>query len=146
MITFFWITPKWLMFPETILQYNIFKWNSPYSGTYHIYQKQKDSLKPQIILIIINLIDTSLYSIALGLYIYLLRSWDFDKSSTAHKIFQCVVLLLGFFKSMDNILGQLDTYLAISKPNDYRTVIAYNMEPPEKQKCYLSCPTPYLWW
>ena len=82
-------------------------------GTFHIYEKQKDCLKPQIILIIINLIDISLHSIVLGIYIFFLKALDL--SSTALEIFNCVVILLAFFKSMDNILGQIDAFLSIGK-------------------------------
>ena len=82
-------------------------------GTFHIYEKQKDCLKPQIILIIINLIDISLHSIVLGIYIFFLKALDL--SSAALEIFNCVVILLAFFKSMDNILGQIDAFLSIGK-------------------------------
>ena len=90
-------------------------------GTFHIYEKQKDCLKPQIILIIINLIDISLHSIVLGIYIFFLKALDL--SSTALEIFNCVVILLAFFKSMDNILGQIDAFLSIGKVKKKNQII-----------------------
>ena len=92
-------------------------------GTYHIYEKQKTSLNPQVILIIINLIDLSLYSIVLGIYIFFLRSLDPGNNSDGLRLLKCFVILLAFFKSLDNILGQVESFIAISKPLSHTKVI-----------------------
>ena len=91
-------------------------------GAYHIYQKQRLCLVPQIILVILNLIDAALYGISLGIYIFLWRDVELDKNSTVLQTAEFLVILLAFFKSLDNILGQLDIYMAMSKPSEYTKV------------------------
>ena len=90
-------------------------------GTYHIYLKQRTSLKPQVTLIIIALIDLSLSSIGLGIYIFFLRA-DLGNNSGVMRSLKCFITLLAFFKSLDNILGQVDSFLAIWKPHKYTKV------------------------
>ena len=90
-------------------------------GTYHIYLKQKSSLKPQVTLIIIALIDLSLSSIGLGIYIFFLRA-DVGINSGVMRLLKCLITLLAFFKSLDNILGQVDSFLAIWRPHYYSKV------------------------
>ena len=94
-------------------------------GACHIYLKQRLCLVPQIILVIINLVDAAFYSISLGIYIFLWRDIELDRNSTGLKTAGCLVILLAFFKSLDNILGQLDIYLAMSKPSKYTKVTGY---------------------
>ena len=91
-------------------------------GAYQIYQKQRLCLVPQIILVVLNLVDAALYGISLGIYIFLWRDLELDKNSTVLKTAEFLVILLAFFKSLDNILGQLDIYMAMSKPSEYTKV------------------------
>ena len=91
-------------------------------GAFHIYQKQRLCLVPQIILVIINLVDAAFYAILLGIYILLWRDLELDINSPVVKTAGFWVILLAFFKSLDNILGQLDIYIAMSKPSKYTEV------------------------
>ena len=92
-------------------------------GAYHIYQRQRLCLVPQIVLVIINLVDAAFYGISLGIYIFLLRALElWNKNSPILKTVEFLVILLAFFKSLDNILGQLDIFMAMSEPSNYTEV------------------------
>ena len=91
-------------------------------GAYHIYQRQRLCLVPHIVLVIINLVDAAFYGISLGIYIFLLRALELDENSPILKTVEFLVILLAFFKSFDNILGQLDIFMAMSEPSNYTEV------------------------
>ena len=98
------------------------------TATTKIYKKQKSRLTPEIILVISILLESAVATSALGIYLFLLRALDFDKSSWTLRTLECIFIMVTFFKCLDTILQQLNCYLAMSRIESYcevRRIIFY---------------------
>ena len=85
------------------------------AATAQIYKKQKSCLKPEIILVISKLLESAVTTCSLGIYLLLVRAWDFDKSSWALRVLECIFVIVTFFKCLDNILQQLNCSLEMTR-------------------------------
>ena len=100
------------------------------TATTQIYRKQKSCLKPEIILVISILLESALATCALGIYLVLVRAWDFPQSSWALRVLECIFVIVTFFKCLDNILQQVNCYLEMSRIEKHcevrRKIILYS--------------------